>query len=448
MFAALVLAGCAAPSASSAPPSRAAGPAPYDVPPTARGGAPGVAAAVADPGQLPAKRETAAAAPAEDRTIYRVPVGSSPALGKATALVTIIEFADYQCPFCVRAEDTMRAVIARYGDDVRLVLKHEPLPFHKRAEPAAELAFEARAQKGEAAYWSVHRLLMGQRGQLTDDDLKEVAESAGLDADKALRNVTQRKHAAKIEEDNDLADDVGAGGTPTFFINGRKIVGAQPIERFVAVIDEQLAAARAVVAKGIAPAKVYDTLQQEAVTTEIDKVDVPAPTADNPSRGPANAKVVVQVFSDFQCPFCKRVEPTLADLEAAFPGQIRIVWRNHPLSFHAHARIAAEAALEAYAQKGAAGFWKMHGILMGNQSAMDREALEKYAVDLGLDLARFRRALDEGIHRAAIEADTKVALAAGLTGTPSFTINGYKITGAQPLIRFKKVVQRALSEAK
>ena len=397
-------------------------------------------------GFVPPKRE-AASAPAEDRKNYRVPIDGSPARGKATALVTIVEFADYQCPFCYRVEPTLRDLQMRYGDQIRFVWKDQPLSFHKRAPHAAELAREARAQKGDAAFWAAHDALLGQKGALEDDDLTEVAKAAGLDVRAAIRAVERGKHEEGIDDDTDLADEIGAAGTPTFFVNGRKLVGAQPIERFVTLIDEQLGAARALVARGVAPAKVYDTLQQDAVGTTLEKVVVPAPTRANPSRGPANAKIVVQMWSDFQCPFCKRVEPTIADLEAAFPGKIRVVWRNLPLSFHKHARVAAEAAMEAYAQKGSAGFWRMHDLIM-NGGTLERATLEQHASSIGLDMPRFRAALDEDRHRAQIDADMKVAEQAGIHGTPGFVINGYKVSGAESLARFKKIVKLALAESK
>jgi protein-disulfide isomerase len=397
-------------------------------------------------GFVPPKPE-APAAPVEDRTSYRVPVDGSPVRGKATALVTIVEFADYQCPFCYRVEPTLRDLRARYGDQIRIVWKDQPLPFHKRAPHAAELAREARAQRGDGAFWTVHDALLAQKGALEDDDLSGVAKTAGIDVRAAMRAVERGKHEEGIENDTDLADDVGASGTPTFFVNGRKLVGAKPIESFVALIDEQLVAARALVARGVAPAKVYDTLQQDASGGMPEKVVVPAPTRANPSRGPANAKIVVQMWSDFECPFCKRVEPTIKDLEAAFPGQIRVVWRNLPLPFHKHASIAAEAAMEAYAQKGSSGFWRMHDLIMKGGS-IDRAALEQDASTLGLDMSRFRAALDQGTHRAQIEADMKIAEQAGIHGTPGFTINGYKVSGAESLAKFKKVVRLALAESK
>ena len=394
----------------------------------------------------PPKKAEAAARP-EDRTLYRVPVAGSPVLGKPTALVTLVEFADFQCPYCTRAEPTLRDLRARYGDDLRIVWKNQPLPFHKRAEAAAELALEARAQKGEAAFWSVQSALLGQRGQLDDDDLEVIAKQSGLNVKAAMRAVAQQKHGAAIEEDMDLAEDIGATGTPTFFINGRKLTGAQPFDAFAAVIDEQLAAARAVVARGVAPAKVYETLQQGAVSMMPEKVAVAALTSAHPVRGPAGAKVVIHMWSDFECPFCRRVEPTLLDLEALFPGKIRIVWHNYPLGGHPHAGLAAEAAAEAHAQKGSAGFWRMHELLVEQKHGLERQALEQYAKSAGLDVARFRAALDSHAHQAAVEADKKAGEAAGIDGTPAFVINGFKISGAQPLVKFKKVVQLALSEA-
>ncbi len=386
----------------------------------------------------------------EDKTVYKVPVGASPVRGKPTALVTVVELADFECPFCARAEEPLRQAAARFGDKVRVVWKSFPLPFHKHAEPAAELAAEALSQKGPDAFWKAHDLLLAQTDRLEPEDLEAVAKTLGLDVKRASRAVTGRAHAAAIAADQELADDLGVTGTPTFFVNGRKLVGALPADALAAAITEQLALAEAAVARGVAPAGVYDALQANAKLAPLDTVTVPAPTAASPSRGPANAKVVLEIWSDFECPFCKRVEPTLAELDAAFPGQIRFVWHNHPLAMHSHAHAAAEAAMEAFAQKGNAGFWRMHDLLLENQggAGQERAALEQYATAVGLDLPRFRAALDGSIHRAGIDADTKLAEGARLDATPGIVINGYRVSGAQPLARFKKIVRRALAEAK
>src|SRR5205814_7932970 len=128
--------------------------------------------------------------------------------------------------------------------------------------------------------------------------------------------------------------------------------GAQPLDIFKKLIDEQLAKARALTDHGTPRAKLYAALMKDAeqpAPPEKKHIDVPASA---PSRGDAKAPVVIQEFSDFQCPFCKRAEPTLVELEKEFKGSIRIVWRHLPLPFHQHAELAAEAAEEVLAQKG------------------------------------------------------------------------------------------------
>jgi protein-disulfide isomerase len=396
-------------------------------------------------------RSAAPETPSVDLLVYRVPVGTSPVRGNAAALVTMVEISDFQCPFCARVTPTVRQLEALYGDRIRVVFKHNPLPFHPRAEPAAELAIEAREQKGEAAFWKAHDALFANQTHLDDADLESLAKALGLDAPRVMKAIATYKHKAEIEADQELADDVGASGTPHFFINGRRLVGAQPIEKFKELIDEELVKAEAMVKAGTPAAKVYDTLEAHAVTAPPpEQKTIAAPTKDNPSRGPANAKVVVQMFSDFQCPFCKRVNPTIDALERAFPGKIRVVWRNMPLPFHKQARPAAEAAMEAFEQKGSAGFWAMHALIFAGQEqqGLERPGLDAAAAKLGLDMGKFAQALDQQTHEAAIAADVKIASDAGITGTPAFVINGYFVSGAQPLSKFRKIVARALAEAK
>ncbi len=165
-----------------------------------------------------------------------------------------------------------------------------------------------------------------------------------------------------------------------------------------------------------------------------------------PSLGSASAPVTIALFSDFQCPFCARLKPTLEAVLAENPGRVRVVWRNYPLPFHADARLAAEAALEAQAQGGDGMFWQMHEKLFENPRALDRASLERYARELGLDGARFARALDTHVHGPAIDADIAAADATGLSmGTPTCFVNGRAVQGAQPLSVFRDAVARALA---
>ena len=422
--------------------------------------------------------------PAEDdKTVWKVPVGSSAVRGKNDALVTIVEFSDVQCPFCGRVEPTLAEVIKTYGDKVRIVWKHNPLPFHPRAEPASELMMAARAEKGDKGFWAAHDLMFLKECQgkadakdkqtceagqgkwvdnqvaLTDENLLDYAKTLGLDVAKVKIAISEHKYQAEITADQDLGDDLQANGTPHFFVNGRRLVGAQPFDKFKAVIDEEMAKAHAIVGKGVAAKDVYaEIIKDGKEPPPPEKKTVEAPAPNSPSKGGDKAKVVMEIFSDFQCPFCGRVEPTIAQVEKAYGEKVRIVWRHKPLPMHGDAPLASEASQEVFAQKGKEAFWKYHDTLFSKQSAPDglkRAALENYAEPLGVDMAKFKKALDTNVHKPFVDSESKVADAAGISGTPAFVIgsieknqiNGYYISGAQPFGKFKKVIDKALKEA-
>jgi protein-disulfide isomerase len=140
---------------------------------------------------------------------------------------------------------------------------------------------------------------------------------------------------------------------------------------------------------------------------------------------------------------------TLQTLEKEFAGRVRIAWRHHPLPSHSHAALAAEAAQEIFAQRGSAGFFRYHDALFAAQSVPDglqRANLEVLAKRQGVNLARFRQALDTHAHRPKVESDVTLARQAGFDATPSFVINGYVLSGARPITEFRKLVMRALAE--
>ena len=387
-------------------------------------------------------------APPDTKTVFKVPVGPSPIKGGKTALVTIIEFSDFQCPYCKRSEATLSQVMTTYGNDVRLVWKNEPLPFHDRAEPAAELALEARAEKGDAGFWAAHDALFDSQPNLKDDDLDAVAKKAGLDVAKVRAAIKTHKYKSQIDVDSDLGDDVQASGTPHFFINGRRLVGAQPFDKFKEIIDAEIVNAKAQLAKGTSQAGLYEALIKDGKgAPPPEKKNITA-SASDPMRGKATAKVTITEFADFQCPFCKRAEDdAVAQVKKVYGDKVKFVWRDLPLSFHQNAEPAAEAAREALAQKGVTGFWKMHDLLFANQTNLDRPSLDGYAKQLGLDMTKFAAAIDNHTHKAEIDAAAKTAQDAGISGTPAFVINGYFLSGAQPYSKFRKLIERSLAES-
>jgi protein-disulfide isomerase len=203
--------------------------------------------------------------PPADTSIHRVVIGKSPTLGKKDALVTIVEISDFECPFCARTEPTLAAMRSEYGDQLRFVWKNNPLSNHKRALPAAEVALEARDEKGDVAFWKVHDDLFAAPS-LDDDALLRIATDAGLDAAKVKAALASSKHHGIIDDDVALARKVHSDSAiPVFFINGRKLEGQQPKESFEALIEDVLASAKARVASGTKPEAVYDAIMRDAV---------------------------------------------------------------------------------------------------------------------------------------------------------------------------------------
>ncbi len=200
------------------------------------------------------QRELVAALARELRSTYPVEVllepfrmavetGPGPVRGHPDAPVTIVEFSDFQCPYCVRARPTVNRVQEVYGDQVRFAFRHFPLAFHDQAQKAGEAAACAGDQN---KFWEMHDRLWESPGQLQPAALKEHALALGLDGETFGQCLDSGRHASVVEEDAAAGSQLGVSGTPAFFINGRPLIGAQPFEAFALLIDEELArAARA-----------------------------------------------------------------------------------------------------------------------------------------------------------------------------------------------------------
>jgi protein-disulfide isomerase len=174
-------------------------------------------------------------------TVYAYEVADSPVHGNPKAWVTIIEISDYQCPFCKRVQPTLKKVSDEYGDDVRIIFKHNPLSFHKRAMPAA-LAAECAREQGR--FWPMHEALFENNRNLEDQDIRGYAKKLQLSMGKFRKCYDTRKYEQRILADQKTAVSFGARGTPAFFINGRFLSGAQPFGSFARLIDEELAKAK------------------------------------------------------------------------------------------------------------------------------------------------------------------------------------------------------------
>jgi protein-disulfide isomerase len=397
----------------------------------------------------------------DPKAVYRVAVDDSPAKGPADALVTVVESSDFECPFCKRALPTLKQIEETYKGKVRFVFKHNPLPFHPKALPAAIAAEEARAQGGPEKFWAMHDKLFELSPAIDRPGLEKAAQEVGLDVAGVRRALDQARHEPRIRRDQTLVNGVGATGTPTFFINGRKVAGAVPFEVFRPIIDEELAKAEALVRAGTPAQGVYAKIMESAATSPVMiQGAAAAPAApppppppsvgkvelrpDDPVRGPRTAKVTVVEFSDFQCPFCSRVVPTLEQLEKAYPKDLRLAWKHQPLSFHPNAMPAAEAA-EAAREQGK--FWQMHDLMFANQVELSPAKYEEWARKVGLDTGKFKASIESHRNKARIEQDSQLGNSVGANGTPTLFVNCRQIVGAQPYERFKQLVDEELRKA-
>ncbi|OGQ44869.1 MAG: hypothetical protein A3H42_02615 [Deltaproteobacteria bacterium RIFCSPLOWO2_02_FULL_46_8] len=182
-----------------------------------------------------AKIETKLIAPPVTRV--KVEKGDAPAIGPNNAPITIIEFTDFQCPFCGRARPTVNQILETYKDKVQYALRDFPLAFHQDAMPA-HMAAHCAGEQGK--YWEYSKILFGNQTSLKSDKLKEYSKQVGLDTKKFDECVASNKYAATIQKNIDEASKAGVTGTPSFFINGIMISGAQPFPKFKEIIDAEL----------------------------------------------------------------------------------------------------------------------------------------------------------------------------------------------------------------
>ena len=380
----------------------------------------GEAAPAEEPAREEAHDDGPAKAPPDSYDIWKVAVDAKKDAIKGDsdkALVTIVEFSDFQCPFCSRAAATVTDLEKAYGDKVRLVFKHTPLPFHQNAKPASAAAIAAGKQ---GKFWEFYDKAFANQQALTEENYEAWAKELGLNVDKFNKDRKDESALKQIEDDIAAGQAVGIRGTPGFLINGRKVVGAQPAPVFKAVIDEEIAKAEKAGKKGAA---YYDSIVEGgklfSELGDAKEIDI----AGLPWKGAKDAKATIVLFSDFQCPFCSRVEePLKGALEK--DDKLKVVFAHYPLNFHQNAKPAAIVAQEAWEQ-GPEKFWKFHDLAFGNQKDLSPENIDKWAKEAGVDLSKLDDAKKKK-HEDFINKTMEIGNNVGVEGTPTLFINGRK----------------------
>ncbi len=380
----------------------------------------------------------------DPKAIWRVPVGTSPVRGKNTALVTIVTFSAFDCEPCQKTAQALEKVTTSFSTRVRVVWKDGPPPSHLRVHPAVYLARAARAQKGDVGFWDMHDRVFAAP-HLDDGDLEMLTRQAELDPKTILPMVKAQSSKRDVEVDQELAEDLEITVSPQLFVNGRRLIGEQTFERLSGIVEEEIKRAESILRSGIEPTALYDWFIKDGQPAEPVRKNVPlAPLS--PWKGSPTGPVILQVFSDFQCGTCRRADTYLEDVVRQNPGIVKVVWRDLPMSQHLEDPIAAEAAREAFAQKGPEGFWRMHDRLNATPTNLTREDIENHAKAVGLDIDKLRKALSTHVHRAAIEVDEKTAAENGIVAVPTLVIGPWVIAGGTNGPRVKKLVGQQLAE--
>lgn len=473
---ALVMAGC---NPVSPPADRAGEPAGAPTLP-----APEEPADEAEPGETSATDSTVAEAPATlpqistpstGETYRGLPVGFTDDgrvyRGDIDAPLVLIEFSDYQCPFCnryfVQTEPALDEAYVRSGD-VLVVFHDFPLEQLHPQAPLAHAATLCVAEQGSAAdVWELRsEIFRGVNDWGTSSDplsaLARLTEAVGADAEAMLDCMEADTYGAEVQARVAQAAEAGFSGTPSFQLIRRtdnevfQLVGAQPYDQFAGLIDAVLAGDTPVTAQAGGQQPADDGPPFWALPEGL------APDPDRPGytvagdqyRGNPDARVAVVEFSDFQCPFCRRhVEDTQPTLDENYvdTGEVFWVFKHFPLSIHPQAPMAGAAA-ECAADQGL--FWEMHHLLFETveQWAVNDPApvLVDIAAQLDLDMEAFTNCMagDEAIGR--VEADLQDG-AQYVRGTPTFIIlyngQGSIVPGALPLETFVEVMDEILAEA-
>ncbi len=396
--------------------------------------------------------ETALAGGVEVPYTVEIDIEGAPVKGDPNAPMTIVEFSDYQCPFCARfVEQAMPALVQEFIDSgqAKLVFMDFPLEsIHPNAQKASEAARCVRELAGnDDAYWAMHDALFANQAEWGGSRsaamlFEGYAGQIGVDTAAFAECLASDRYAEAVQADLIQGLNLGVQGTPTFFIDGQPFVGAQPIENFRRAI--------AMVQQGLSIAPPPQPTPAPEPTPAPLTQDIPLDDAAG-IKGDPNAPVVIVEYSDYQCPFCQRhfaqvlpqLQPYIDD------GTVLYVFKDFPLtSIHPQAPKAAEAARCAGDQD---AYWSMHDLLFQNQQQWSGQAtavniFKGYAGQLGLNQAAFDQCLDSNQHAAVVEANLQEGVGYGVRGTPAFFINRTLLPGAYPIEAFQQLIEEALNQ--
>lgn len=274
-----------------------------------------------------------------------------------------------------------------------------------------------------------------QRHQIVENETRKMVRERLLEAEAEERGLTQEE-LLQAEVQSRVAE-VTPEEVDAFYQQNQGQIRA-PKEQVAGQIAEYLRQSRA--------SEAYEDfmqgLEEEAdVSYEVGPYRVEIATEGEPAAGPEDAPVTIVEFSDFECPYCSRVVPTLKRVQEEYGDQVRLVFKQYPLPNHPHAQKAGEASLCAHDQ---GKFWELHDAMFADQQNLAPDALVAKAEGIGLDVAAFRECLQSGRYADAVEEDLREGARAGVSGTPAMFVNGRLVSGAVPYEQISQVIDEEL----
>ena len=363
--------------------------------------------------------ETAANAPLSANLMHELVEGATNVIGPADAPVTIVEFTDFQCPFCRRSVDPMHRLVAESGGKVRWIYRSYPLDFHEHSEIAAEAALAAEAQ---GKFWQMHDVLFAHQDQLDKEHLIGFAKDMGLDVARFQDDLNTERYRAVIAADRALGVKAGIDGTPLFIINGQPVIGTRTLPELQQAVQLALNTRPGAPASG-------------AMRSATDTHHV--------VLGPPQSPVTITWFSDVEAAAAPRIGKLLRAMADLPDAQVHVVFKNFALANHPSEALAHRALLAAL-DKGQ--FWPLYEALAGQQLSTDPAAAKvqiiTFAKQAGLGTEAIAAAFDDQKLAQDEEQDSLEAVRRGVRGVPVVFINGKRIDGVQPLALYQGYIEQ------
>lgn len=371
----------------------------------------------------------------KDTTPAKVKIGNqidAPLLrGKKDAPIKIVEYADFNCPYCKQASAVMKQVLEKYPEAVQVEFRHFPLS-SKHGEGSFLVHQAARCAEKQGKFWEFHDAVFALEKSPDHAQIMQMILELRLNPavfQSCLESHEDDLYLLRSKEDGRTR---GVMGTPSYFVNEYFIRGAQTFEFF-----DQLIGYIQNPADRLPPPEI-ESAEKKSENYRHQNLE------KGQYQGADDAVISLVEFSDYHCPFCKKAAPVLNALMEKYPGKIKRYFRHFPLDFHVGAKDSHQA-VECAGEQGK--FWEYHQALMMNTATLrGKDAFLKLAVDLGLTHQDFESCWDSQKYHARIEEDIAAGAAANVRGTPTVFINGHLISGARPLEFYEQIIDRELNQ--